>query len=128
MLLTRRNFFRNLIDNVVENVQDSISPVLKNKTEEKSKETQTWVALGNISDFPVGFSLTVNNGKHILISKWDGIYVLDYDTYLTGGKNPRKMIKLNELGIMMMNPFEICPEGTVLSIMTGDFIQEEEEF
>lgn len=138
MLITRRELFRNWKDNLIESLQDNLKLFL-NKTpfvvgtiheshlnELPLQEEKTWILLGNVSDFPPGSSTLVNNGKQVLISKSTGFYVLDLETYKIKEREPRRLIRFGKAGNIMMKAFELCPAGTVLSVMTEELVIEEE--
>ena len=141
MIVTRRNFFRNVFDNLKENIQESIPAIISIRNEfqnssasvspitkayEEKHESENWISIGHISDFPVGISLPVNNDKQILVSKSEGLYALDLNTFNSEKTEPRKLIKINERGVIMMSQNQVSPVGTILSILTGDLVIEEE--
>ena len=127
MILTRRNFFRNLIGNVVENIQDSIPQVMSDFSPKKEiRQIDSWISLGNFTDFPVGSKLTVNNNKNIVISTSEGLYVIDVEVFNSNERDPRILIKMEERGQIFINPNQASPVGTILSIMTGNLVIQEE--
>ena len=125
-LTTRRHFFRNLIDNILENIQNSVPVSLISSNEPKKNLADKWVDLGYISDFTVGNNFPVNNGNQILISRSDGIFVVNEKTFQENKNEPRLLIQLGERGLIKMNYKKESPEGTVLSIMTGELVTEED--
>lgn len=126
MQSTRRDFFKHLFENVQENIQKTaIFSLLPVKNEQKIEIKDSWICLGQISDFPVGQNFEVNNGEQILISTDEGLFVVSKDTFKNDKREPRLLIKMGERGLIQMNTQEEIPERTVLSIMTGELIPEE---
>lgn len=130
---SRRMFFKSIFDNVHENIQKtSVSSFLKdqNNNQKGNKDLNTknkneWVVLGTISDFPPGTNTEVNEGKFTLISNYEGLYVIQKEKFIKGEKEPRLLIKLGERGTIYMKENQHIPKGSLLSIMTGEFITEE---
>lgn len=130
MNISRRQLFTNLIDTVSETIEETaknlpISIIEKKKNSENKK----WFEIGLLSDFPPNTfnSVEVNNIDYIIISNELGLYCLNKSLYENNKKEPRYLIKIENNGAIILNPFEFAPEGSVLSIMTNEFIDEKEE-
>lgn len=132
-MLDRRALLTRWKDNLLENIGNSIKQIpfdLSVNTETKSNNEIKWFNIGKISDFKPNTNsiININEKEFILISNSTGFFAIDKETHLNNNKEPRYLIKIENSGTIMLNTFEFLPQGTVVSIMTGDFIKEEEEY
>lgn len=135
MVTTRRDFFKNILEGVKENIalpgffesfnNTRKSHITKNKNEGIYVEP---FITGHISDFQPGTFTFVCDKKYVIISKPEGIFSVKAEVFHNGKTEPRLMLELNNEGLIILKPGEIYSEKNLLSIMTGEFIQEEENF
>lgn len=132
-MLDRRTLLTRWKDNLVENIGNSIKQIpfdLSVSDTRNNLNEQKWFNIGKISDFKPNTSnnIFINKNEYILISNSIGFFAISKETSLKKQKEPRYLIKIENSGTIMLNPFEFLPQSTVVSIMTGDFIKEEEEY
>lgn len=110
MNVSRRGFFRNLGERAIESLGERL-----NSPEPPRADKSDWIEVGSISDFPPGTRSLLAKQRISIASHEEGIQAVE-----GGALRP---MRLERNGMLSVQLRETWPEGSAISVMTGERIQ-----